>query len=353
MTEGRVDFAVLGATPQARLVAGLLAGTHGKSVLFVGESQSGYRLPRGIDLSAFSLTRPETWSLLKVAVPEVLRLVTRIGGRRAVRRLDPIIFADGRAGKEALAHIRHMAGAFGLAAERVPGALLGEGRQGIHLRDTALLNRPVLEPALDRWLGEKGVLAGAASVTVRADGSGWAMREPGGRVEIGQVVLADDMAILTHLPQTSWPQVLLRQPATTILTEPTAPIAAPIMHQLDTGLTLTQQAERGIAAMGPGTLNPFASALAVLLGDQRQVRQAGQSSYVRVLPADGAPVAGRMRGTGPDLLAGFGPTGVFFAPAIARWLCGAASGSENAWFGGRLPDRDIAPSSVAEFGAAA
>lgn len=353
MTEGKVDFAVLGATPQARLVAGLLAGTHGKLVLFVGESQSGYRLPRGIDLSAFALTRPETWALLKTAVPETLRLVTRIGGRRCVRRLDPIVFADGRAGKEALSHVRHMAGAFGLAAERVPGALLGEGRAGIHLRDTALLNRPVLEPALDRWLAQQGVLTGATAITMRADGSGWGMRDPGGRVEIGHVVLADDAAILAYLPEPAWPPVLRRQLATTILTEPTAPIAAPVMYQLDSGLTLMQQTERGIAAMGPGALNPFAAALAVLLGDQRQVRQAGQSSYMQVVAADGAPVAGRMRGSGPDLLAGFGPTGAFFAPAIARWLCGKATEAENAWFAARLPDRTILPSSVAEFGAAA
>lgn len=351
MTEARVDFAVIGATPLARLVAGLLASAHGRSVLFVGESQSGYRLPRGLDLSAAAVTRPETWALLGHTVPEVLKLVARVGGRRAIRRLDPIVCAEGRLAREALAHVRHMAGAFGLAAERVPGTLLGPGREGIHLRDTALLSRPLIEPVLNRWLEQHGVLTGTAAIAVRPDGSGEARIAMDQRVEIGQVVLADDGAILAHLQVGTWPEVLLRRTASTIVTEPTAPIAAPVMHQLDSGLTLLQQSERGITALGPGALNPFLTALTVLLGDQRQVRQAGQSSYVQVVPADGAPVAGRVHGRGPDVLAGFGPTGAFLAPAIARWLCGQGNAAENAWFAARLADRRVVPSAVAEFGA--
>lgn len=352
MSQGRADFAVLGATPMARLVAGLLAGTHGKSVVFAGESQSGYRLPRGLDLSAFAITRPQTWTLLKHTVPDVIRLVTRIGGRRAIRRLDPILFADGVAAKEAVAHVRHMAGAFGIAAERASASLLGPGREGIHLRDTALLVRPLLEPVLDNWLEQHGVLR-VPTVMVRADGSGEAQVAPDQRIDIGQVILADDAAILAHLHPDLWPQALLRQTATTILTEPTAPIAAPVMHQFDSGLTLTQQSERGIVAMGPGGLSAFSAGLSVLLGDQRVVRQAGQSSYAQLVVADAAPMVGRARGVGPDLLAGFGPTGAFLAPAIARWLCGVASAAENAWFAARLADRASDPSPVAECGVAA
>ena len=72
MTEAHADFVVVGSTPLARLVAGLLASVHGKTVVFSGESQSGYRLPRGLDLSVAPITRPETWALLKAVLPESL-----------------------------------------------------------------------------------------------------------------------------------------------------------------------------------------------------------------------------------------------------------------------------------------
>jgi hypothetical protein len=351
MTQAHADFAVLGATPQARLVAGLLASSHGKSVVFKGESQSGYRLSRGIDLSSALVTRPETWALLKSTLPETTKLVARIGKRGSWSRLDPIFFADSATGREALSHVRHMAAAFGHAAERVPATLLGSGRDGLVLRDAVMLHRAVLEPALDRWLEQCKVrrLDADTPLTLRGDGSAEAIAGDT-TIEIGQTILADDDAILTHLPASQWPELLVRQVSSTILTEPTAAIAATVMHQHDTGVTLTQHTERGIVAFGPGSIDQFAAALGVLLGRARSFRQAGQSSYERILTSDGAPAVGRAGGAGPDILAGFDTIGAFLAPAIARWLCGVASESENIWLGARLVTRNPSGSIVADIG---
>ena len=354
MSEARADFAIIGSTPTARLVAGLLASAHGKAVVFSGESQSGYRLPRAVDLSVAPITRPESWALLKANLPEALKLISRLGGRGAWSRIDPILFSERPDGKEALAHIRHMALAFGHGAELVPPSAIGAGRDGLLLRDAVLLHRPVLEPGLDRWLDQNGVrrLRDGDVLTVRADGSA-ELVSGDERIEIGQAVLADDPAILTHVPAPLWPPLLGRRITSTIATEPTRPMAAVLMHRLDTGLTLVQQAERGIAAIGPGAIDPFAAALGVLLSREREFRQAGQSSYEAVTTADAAPAVGRLRGTGPDVLAGLGPIGAFLAPAIARWLCGVAAPAENAWLGARLVDRKAAGSPVAEFGGTA
>jgi len=352
MTETHADFVIVGSTPLARLVAGLLASTHGKSVVFAGESQSGYRLLRGIDLSVAPLTRPETWALLKAGLPETLKLISRIGGRGAWSRVDPILFSEEGAGKEALAHIRHMALAFGQAAEQVPAKTIGANREALLLRDAVLLHRPVLEVGLDRWLEQHNVrrLRDGEMLTVRTDG-GAIVTSGADHIEIEKAVLADDVAIGRHVPAAHWPALLTRQLSSTILTEPTRPIVAPVMHQLDSGLTLMQQARQGIAAMGPGAIDPFSTALGVLLGREREFRQAGQSSYEALLTADGAPAVGRLQGTGPDVLAGFGPSGAFLAPTIARWLCGVAGPSENAWLRSRLINRKADASPVAEFGA--
>ena len=336
----------------ARLVAGLLASAQGKGVVFFGESQAGYRLPQGLDLSVAPITRPQTWSLLQSAIPETLKLIGRVGGRRAWSRVDPVLFAEHPVGKEALAHVRHMAHAFGHAAEPIPPRSLGPGRSGMVLRDAVLLHRATLEGNLDRWLDQQPVrrLPPDEAMAVHPDGSA-TLETADERMDVGQTVLADDRAMIQFLPPTLWPSLLLRRVASTILTQPTSPLAAAVMHRVDTGMMLHQQAG-GILAVGPGAIDPFAAALDLQLGPERAYRQAGQSSYETVVTGDGAPAVGRVQGTGPDIIAGFGATGAFLAPAIARWLTGSASRAESDWFGARLVDRTPTASPVADFGGA-
>lgn len=354
MTERPADFVVIGSTPMARLLAGLLAGAHERRVIHVGESQSGYRLPRGIDLSVAPVTRPETWQLLREGTDETRRLLGRIAGRGGWHHADPVFFADGPEGQEALAHMRQLALAFGLAAEKVAPSLLGQGREGTLLRDAIVLNRPVIEPALDSWLDRQGVLRlRPDAITIAMDGETTLALPEDGTVRAQQAILADDAAIMAFLPVRQWPPLLRRQTSATILTAPTRPIAAPIMVQIDSGTTLNQQPEGGIAAWGPGDLAHFSGRLQGLLGAERAIEQAGQSAYQLLAPLDGAPAVGRAAGSGADIVAGFGALGSFLAPALARWLTGTASTQEADWFGARLATRGRADSPVGDYAAPA
>ncbi|HWU18240.1 MAG TPA: FAD-dependent oxidoreductase [Devosia sp.] len=350
MSDPPMDFAILGATPQARLIAGLLAGVHGKSVAFVGESQSGFRLPRALDLSIAPLTRPESWALLQAGRQDVQKLMTRISGRKSWTRLDPMLFADSAEGQQALAHIRHMASGFGLAAERPRPDAMARGRDGILFRDATLIDRAVAEPALDRWMGQQGVrlCAPESNVTIHDDGSG-EIRGDRGNISAVQCVLADDTALLSHLPAERWPHLLVQAHGTTILTEPTGRIAAPVMQEIDSGLTLWQRPEGGVVAFGPGRMDRVLEAANALLGGARALHRAGQSQYGIVTTRDGAPALGRIDGSGCDVLAGFGLTGIFLAPAIARWLAGVAAPQEDHWFSARLVNRSATPSVVADY----
>jgi hypothetical protein len=352
MSAIRVDFAVLGATPQARLLAGLLASVHRRSVLYQGESQSGYRLPRGIDLSVAPLTRPETWSLLSHWVPETRKLIGKAGGRGAVSRIDAVFLARTAAGLDALGHMRHMAQAFKLPAERLPAPLLAADQQGVLFRDALFLHRASIEPVLDRWLDTIGVhrLPLDATLVLKPDGSAVTVVGDGG-YEIRQTVLADDAAILAHLASEQWPSSLRIDAASTLLTEPAKPLPAALVHQLDGDLILTQHARGGIAALGSGSIEQVSAGARKALSIGSDLRQAGQTSYQRVASVDGAPVVGRLGGTGPDVIAGFGPVGAFVAPALARWLAGAAHAGENDWFASRLVNR-LPHGNVAEWGAA-
>ncbi|WP_171015779.1 hypothetical protein [Devosia sp. FKR38] len=340
MSQPRVDFAIVGATPLARLLAGLLAGTHGRSVLLQGESHAGYRLPRHLDLSIGAITRPATWALLGDIAPEVRRLVTRIGKRAAVARLDPLLVARSAAGQAALGHVRHMAAAFGHAAEPFRGRGLPDGSSGVLLRDAILLQLTAADAAVDEWLRRQGVerLSESEMLTVHADGSGLARRGDQ-TIAIGQTILADDAALLAHLPQSQWPDLLVRQAASTVLTGAVPPLPARVLHDLDTGLWVHQQAGGIMVACGPGSTGTTARRLASLLGDTHRFEQAGQSGYTSLVTRDGAPAVGRSAGMGPDVLVGFGPIGGVLAPAIARWLCGAATPAESAWMGSHLVNR--------------
>ncbi|ODT72130.1 MAG: hypothetical protein ABS75_04855 [Pelagibacterium sp. SCN 63-23] len=342
------DFVVIGSTPLARLLAGLLAGQHRRKVAFVGESQAGYRLSRSIDLSIAPITRPESWFMLEEGLAETLKLLRPVTGR-AWSRVDPILFADEAGAIEALAHMRHMAQGYRIAAEPAPPSLLGAGRAGVILRDAVRLNRPALEPGLDAWLEQNGVARLVPErIGVAFDGS--ALLVAGGEeIHATQTILADNDAILAFLPLPQWPVLLRRRAYSSILTTPTQPLAAAIMLEISSGVTLLQQPEGGIAAIGPGDLAAFSGRLHTLLGRERQVEQAGQTAFSALAVADGAPAVGRVAGTGANIVAGMGNVGAFLAPALARWIAGTARPHEAEWFEARLVSRTARGTDVTEF----
>lgn len=349
MNHTPADFAVFGSSPLARLLAGLLASTHGRKVIFVGESQSGYRLPRSVDLSVAPITRPETWALLGEGIAETKRLLSRIAGRGAFSRVDPIFFSDTESGSEVLSHIRHLAQGFRVAAEPVSASRLGPGRNGIILRDAIRLNRPVLEPALDQWLDKHKVQnVVAESITIAFDGS-VRIGAHGEEYSAQQAILADPETIMALLPLRHWPSLFLRESTATILTKPTQPLAAPVMLEIGTGIVLLQQPEGGMAGVGPGDLGGFSGQMQMLFGRDRQIEQAGQTTFTTLHTSDGAPAVGRAAGVGADVVAGLGMVGAFFAPALANWLAGVAQPHQASWFDARLVNRTARSPNVTEY----
>lgn len=349
MIEHSADHVIIGSSLLARLLAGLLAATHGQRVIFVGQSQSGYRLPRGLDISIGAFTRPESWALLRDGLPELNRLLGRIGGRSAWQHIDPILFAGNADCVEALSHIRHMATAFDMNVEPAPTASVGNDRSGIMMRDAVYLQQTVLEPILDRWLAQSGVRHLAPQrVTVDADGS-TRLQVDGADVLARHAILADSEAITTHLPLRQWPTLFRRMETSTILTRPTRPLAAPVMIDADTGAVLHQLTEGGIVGIGRGDLAHFSALLQALLGGERLVEQVGQTAYQRLWTLDGAPAVGRVADSGADIICALEPYGAFLAPALARWIAGVASAAESNWFGNRLVTRGTGASPVADF----
>lgn len=316
MTEGAFDFAVIGSTPLALLVAGLLAGQHGRRVCLAADFHSSQRLPHGMDLSVAPLTRPESWLLLKTAVPEALRLIGRIAGKAAFERLDPVFVAETPWGHDALGHVRHMAGGFGQAVEPLPeNPALPEGATGIRFRDAALLHRPAFEAALAPWLEQAGVRL-VPQMEAKAEFT----------------ILADDNAVLEHGSALLHPAA-----ATSLLTEPVAPLPASVMVWLDRSMLLRQGAERGVSAIVQANAEAAVGQLGAVL--PRPARLAGRAPFVAATTPDGGPLLG-FSAPGVFTIAGLGATGAFLAPAIARFLAGEAGNEEADWIDARSPLAD-------------
>lgn len=310
------DFAIVGSSPLALLLAGLLAARHQRKVCLVAQSHAAFRLPTGLDLSAAPLTRPETWALLAATVPETVRLLARVAGKLAYDRIDPLIVAETAAGRDALGHVRHVALGFGHAVEPEPAsAALPDGAVANRFRDAVLINRPFLEAALMPWLESVGVR--------RLD-------TPDATAEF--TVLADDEAALAR-----GSRLLQPQPSLTLMTEPLPALPAPVMSFIDRGLAIRQLAGGGVSALvrGEGTnANGMAGAA---LGER--ARLAGQAPFLAAATPDGAPMLG-LSEANVFTIAGLGMTGAFLAPAIARFLAGAATTQEAAWIDARSPLAD-------------
>jgi hypothetical protein len=350
MADAVLDFAILGSTPLAGLVAGLLASVHGKRVCLVAEPWSPFRLPRRHDVSVAPATRPETWAQLRALTTESRRLLATLG-KGVSERIDPLFVADLPESADALSHMRHMAAAYGYAVERVADRAAAETGATYRVRDAVALVGGRIEPAIGAWLERHGVRSfptAATAVTLRRDGTARLVLA-GEIAEAARVVLADDEAILRHLDPEERERVLVERRMTAILTEPARPLAAPMITYLDRDVALTQRPKGGILVLAGGSGAEAEQRVGACFGALSPLRRVGQTSFTTLASRDAAPLAGTVRGQRAIVLAGFGATGAFLAPALARYLAGAATESEAAYFAARGPARGTARRPVADF----
>ena len=351
MAEPAFDFAVFGSTPLAGLLAGLLTAEHHKRVCLVGEPWSPFRLPRSYAVSVAPATRPETWALLNALSVETMRLLATLG-KGLTERFDPLAVAETTASINALLHMRHMAAGYGYAAERVADApLIGAGLV-LRLRDVAMLVDSRAGPAIGAWLDRLGVrrlAPEATGVVLRRDGTA-RLTAGDATVDAAQAVLADNSAILSHLDPDERDRALRQRRVTVVLSEPAKPLAAPLMSFLDRDVVLLQRSRgEGILALAGGPEDDAMARIGACIRSSRPLKRVGQASFRALVTTDGAPLVGPAKGLRAVVIAGFGATGAFFAPALARHLVGAASETEKAYLSAREPSRGNARQLVADY----
>ena len=198
------DHLVIGSTPLAGLVAGLLRREHGKRVCLVAEPYSHFGLERRLDLSIDLVTRPETLKLLKLLGAESLKLFASIG-KNLTDRVDPLFVAETPQSVAALGHFHHLARLLDTPVERVADRTIAEGSI-LRVRGQHAIAHHRFAPALEAWLDGAEVRRldpDDTSITIRKDGTARIAAE-GREVEAASVQLADDAALFAHLPAEAW-----------------------------------------------------------------------------------------------------------------------------------------------------
>jgi hypothetical protein len=330
MATDSYDVAILGSNLLSALLAGLLARDHGKRVVRVGRKVSAQRLPRNLDLALLTATRPDTWRLLRNGDAETRALIATIGAEMS--DIDVEIHADTDATLAALDHIAHLAHSYRVAVRRAGKAW--------HFRGVTLCTPAPLK--LDAWL--KGlnvpfVDADNAALSFDANGRG---QVPG--VEAGQLVLADDAAVL-DLDDAIRPPGLTRRSITMTLLEMRRP--GPALHFYpDRGVTLMPRNPGTILARIRGDTEVDARLSSALPGPF-PTRRIATARYRTLVSTDGAPVIADLQPAGMLVLTGLEDAAAFFAPALARKLAGRSTDEETRWFAAHDPSQSRA--AVAEF----
>jgi len=327
------DFAIFGASPLAALLAGLLAHDHGKHVLRIADPVSPQRLPRALDLALPLATRPASWRLLRHSEAETRALLAALDAPDTLSPTTVKLVADLPATAAALAHLSHIALGYGLRSHDGSFSNISRLNGEISLADSKVVT-------VERDTATLGFTrTGAAELTISG--------EP---AAIGQIVLADDAAILDLLPEAQRPLQLAVQSMTATLTAEARRLPAPVMRYLDRGVTLSQRADQSILALVSGDAD-LAARLGSTLPGPFPLRRLATTHYRRLTTTDGAPLLGRLKPSKLYVIAGLGDTGLFLAPPIARLLAGKATADEKRWFGPHdpaRPNRDAVAEFVAE-----
>jgi len=352
MQHNAYDHVIIGSTPLAGLVAGLLKREHGKRVCLVAEPFSSFGLERRFDLSIDLVTRPETLILLKRLAAETLKLIGGIG-RNLTERVDPLLIAETRASMAALGHFQHLAQLLEFPVERLADRTISEGSL-LRVRGQHLIAHHRFAPALEAWLDAAEVRRldpDDTGITLRKDGTA---RIVAGsfEVEAAQVLLADDAAVLAHLPPDAWDRAITRNTSIALLLQPAKPAPNPFSLWLDRGLALRQEPKGSLAATLSGDRDSAEARVASAAPRSLPLRRAGEARFASLRTSDGAPLLALARGLKVTHLAGFGLAGAFYAPAIARQLAGIATEDEAAWFAAHGATRGNLRLNVAEFNAA-
>lgn len=339
---GRLDYLVVGATPLAVMLAWLLASRHGKRVAVLGAPEHPLRVSRGFDLSVAPLTRPERWDILHKSRTETLKIIAQMD--KSVLQATDIAFAGhGREAEMALGHIRHMAAGFGELTEPLTSEASIRYGNGFILRGAERLRRRVFFARARNWLADVNVewfTLGKDNLHVSATGA--SLHTEDEKIRANVALFCDGRMAADFLPKEMRPTEVEAVNYCGLLTEPGAQLSWPsLVDVANAGLAFMHEDGKSEAWVA-GDKDRALSWLEGVMAHESHTRLAGMAEQSVLTTPDGAPLIARLPRIRSQLIVGLGASGLFLAPALARYVVGTAENEEAAFFDRHLSggDRD-------------
>ncbi len=336
-----IDFAIVGSTPKAALLACMLAKTHAKSVILIAQLPHTLRIQHEFDISVAPITRPQTWQILKDNIPTIIEFLNKTSAKnikiKTIEKIDPIFVATELKGQEALFHIRNMALGFGFSAE--PQAISEKFLSSYKFRDAARLLRRPFFASLNQRLKNCGVkLINPAEINIKNKKDTIAIISKEINFSAKQVVLADDEALKKHLSAADISNAFIQTSMLGFLTEPIKKMQSPNIFNLDTGLIIHQRENGALDCLTPANKQTLQDQICLMLDNNQITRLAGKTNFTKLLSFDGAATFGKIARSRYISISNFGTTGLFQTPAIAKILCNEANEFEQQYFNALAPN---------------
>ncbi len=335
-------IAVVGSTPFAWLLAGLLAADHSRAVVLLSDPPDPNRLWPRPSASIVPMARPEAWMLMHDHGADALRRITRIAPR-AVERVKGQMSAHTADAIAAIGHMRGIMAGLGYLIEPVSSA---KGQLSVTIGDARIFNPGRLVEAFAQWLAKENVAVvnSARGLKVRKDGTA-----NFGATTIDKVVLADDEAIIEWLSDEEIATFGHVEPFVGIASAPMRMLERRLLFDLDNGAALCQFSGGSIQGAAIDADGLGLERIAHCLPKGVTGRLAGQTQFRRIVPHDGAPILGATRRARTFSIAGLGGLDLMLAPVLARSIVGTGTADEAEWVASHGADLRQPRSNVAEF----
>ncbi len=333
------DVGIVGASLASALLAGLLARDHKqKTCLFLNQTAQ-HQLSREIGLSFNCAMRPETWTMQNLALAETLPIITKIGGANAVKKTSGLLMCHNEATADALSHMYHYLHAIDYEIERLAQNEYPHCAAAYGIDNLRLIRPSVFWPALINWLNVVGVTVfdwqGLQIGTKKRQSIRVNLTQQ--KVEVGQLVLADEAAILALGEQTETGSLFEKKNYCTVITQPLEKTTETLILNPEHAFCARVRPDGAFEILCEGDFTQLErqfsnNIMANGVLSEKKVHLTGRAIFPSIRTVDGAPFAGKLGRSNIWGSAGFGQMSVFFAPMIARLICSKSTPDEANYF---------------------
>ncbi len=330
------EFVIIGNSPMAALLAGSLTKIHGRETALIGQFRHVLQPISGFDISFAPITRPQTLKLLQENIPILKDLLRDFSSNTPFETIDPLLIARTEHSKNALLHIKNVASHYGFIMEKQAhdeGILLS-----LQVRDITRIMRRSFFAGLSNWLKRHKIKHFATTeIEIKQTSRGGIKINGFDEVVFAKkIVFVDDEAILSNMNEQDLHNNFFKVATSSLMVEPINKIKNSTIILADEGAIIHQHKDRAIDFVANDILDNVYKVICDNLNGYN-LRLAGKAQFISLASRDGAGIFGNISGKKISYIGGFGTSGAFLTPVMARILIGEGSEFEHTYFAARKP----------------